>query len=269
MKKFTTIIHLTLLAVALATAQIASAATILLVEEKFDGDNTALAGKTADFFDQAIIDAGGSASWSTGTAVFRRDGSVSTTELRSIHLNLGSYINATKGQENGLFELSVTISETAEAWLSVGFSIHNAPLFNGVFTTPNTDGIGTMAYRNTGEIAGWAGPRTSAGATGNTAAQSGNQKLTITLDLRNHNGTDNFGTVSFHASGPGDVFGTGTGWSGSTYSYQSDQDFGSILLSTNRSSGTYSDLTLSQIPEPGVALLGGLGLLMLLLRRRR
>jgi len=267
--KFTTLTHLTLLVAALATAQIASAATILLVEEKFDGDNTSLAGKTADTFDSGIIAAGGSETWSTGTSVFKRDGSVvgDGTGDRSIHLNLGSYINDTKGEANGLFVLSVTISETTGTWLSVGFSEQNNPIATNDFR--NVGGIGTMAYRGSGAIAGWAGPGTG-GSTGDTAAQLGNQKLTITLDLRNHNGTDNFGTVSFHASGPGDVFGTGTGWSGSTYSYSSNVNFGSILLSRNSSTtGTYSDLTLSQIPEPGVALLGGLGLLMLLLRRRR
>jgi MYXO-CTERM domain-containing protein len=238
------------------TSGTAAAATVI-VAENFGGlSTTNLAGTTADTFSSAIVTAGGSATWA-GHEQFKADGSVAGTIAGSAYLNLGSYINATKGQTNGLFELTATISPVTGTWLTVGFSSSSAPGTGNTFI--NGGGLGTMAYRANGDIDQWAGSGSSNQVAADDITFSGNRTLTITLDLRNHNGTSNFGSVSFSDSVAG-VFGS--------FNYTSNQNFNSILLSTATTQGTYSDLTLTQVPEPGAALLGGLGLLALLRRRR-
>lgn len=122
----------------------------LIVAENFGGlatDN--LAGTTADTFAPAIVTAGGSATW-VGSAAFKADGSVVDGFSRSVHLNLGSYINDAKGTPEGLFELTVTISETTGTWLTVGFSSLNSP--PPIQNFIGAGGLGTMAYRSTGAI---------------------------------------------------------------------------------------------------------------------
>lgn len=232
-------------------------AAITIVAENFGGNSTTnLAGINADTFAAGITTAGGSATW-VGSAQFKADGSVLSGFSRSVHLNLGTYINGAKGQSNGLFELKTTISPTTGTWLSFGFSNSSAPSAIGNFT--DLGGLGTMAYRANGDIDQWAGVGSGNERAPDDVLFTGNRTLTVTLDLRNHNGTNNFGSVSFSDSVEG-VFGS--------YNYAANQNFNSILLSTASTSGSYSALSLTQIPEPSAALLGGLGLLALLRRRR-
>ena len=233
----------------------AHAASILLIQENFDGDNTNLNGKTASDWNADLTTAGGSSTWVANSA-FKRDGSVDGSNFVSAHLNLGSYINDAKGTANGMFFLAATISEVSGSWLALGFSALGSPSTGGAFTTQ--EGLGTIAYRGSGVLSMWAGPNTSNGVTG-TSEQTGARTLTVTLDLTGYDGSTSFGTVTWHDSVLGEI---------GTFDYTEANDFGSLLLSKNATSGSYSNLTLTQIPEPSVALLGGLGLLALLRRRR-
>lgn len=93
---------------AISSALPASAA-ILLVSESFDGNSADnLNGTSAGTFSSAIGDAGGSSTWGANTA-FTADGGV-TLYRGSAHLNLGSYINDAKGQQNGIFVLQATVA---------------------------------------------------------------------------------------------------------------------------------------------------------------
>jgi hypothetical protein len=255
---------------------VTSANAAVIVAENFGGTGAALNGTTADTFNAAITAAGGSSTWAAA-ANFLDNGVVTLATRQAAYLNLGSYINDTRGTAAGLFDLTMTISPTAGAWISLGFAGENNPNTLKDFTNSGqagtaTTGIGTIIYRNTGELDMFGGPKNGGvvdGPNGNT----GNRTLTVSLDLTptgGFNGTSNFGTVSWFDSVLGNV-----GLLGdiptSSYKYTSAQDFGSILISeTASSSGTISGLSLSQIPEPSytIALLG-LGGLGVILRRRR
>jgi len=235
-----------------------ASATTVIVAENFGGLSSAnLSGSTADIFDPAITTASGSATWS-GSAIFKQDGSVilSTSGARSIHLNMGSYINDAKGTTTGLFQLAATLARPSGDYVALGFSSLNSP---GATTTYLGNGLGTMVYRSNGDIDQFAITGGSEVAADDVLF-TGDRTLTITLDLRGWNGTTNFGTVSFADSVAG-TFGS--------FDYTSNVNFNSILLSAgNNTTGAVSALTLTQIPEPAAALLGSLGLLALLRRRR-
>lgn len=241
----------------------AAHASILLIQENFDGDSTGLNGKTASSWNADLTAAGGSSTW-VASSDFRRDGSVAGVQSNttSAHLNLGSYINDAKGTADGIFQLTATIFDGISGnnpWLSLGFSALNSPSTGGRFTTEQ--GLGTIAYRGTGVLSMWPGPGTANGAdVPDTLAQTGARTLTVTLDLTGYDGLTNFGTVTWFDSVLGQI---------GAYDYTEANDFGSILISKNATGGSYSNLTLTQIPEPSTALLLGLVGGFALLRRRR
>jgi len=266
-----------LAAAAAACLAIADARATVIVSESFGGLSTAgLNGTTADTFDAGITSKGGSATWA-GNATFRADGSVNTTNVdASAYLNLGSYINDAKGTDSGKFILQASISQTAGAWLSLGFCAENQPSVTNNFTTAatgtgTTTGMATIVYRAQtasppGELDMWLGPRTTPATIDgpDLGAGAGTRTLSITLDLTaagGYNGTTNHGTVTWADSVLG-VIGSGT--------YTTSQTFGSILLSkafvaASNSSGTYGSLTLTQVvpvPEPGTLGLACGGFLM-------
>lgn len=257
--------YATFVAVALTSAQFASATSIIIVEETFGGAGAALSGTTAETFDSAITTAGGSDTW-TSSSYFGDDGSYDALQTlqRSGHLNLGSYLNDAKGTYDGTFELTATISEVTGAgdWLSLGFNTVNTPTVSASFTSA---GIGTMIYRVNGDIDMFGGQGTANEVAADDVTYSGPRTLTVSLDLTSaggYNGTSNFGTVTFSDSVAGE-FGS--------YTYTSDVNFGSIYLSgSNIVSGSWDELTLTQvIPEPSSTALLGLGGLALMLRRKR
>lgn len=250
-----------ILAAALTSAQLSSAATTI-VAENFGGTGADLNGTTAETFATGITTAGGSSTW-VADAVFNDDGSLVGGNNQSGHLNMGTYINDSKGTATGKFTLSVTINSVPlNRWAGFGFFVANAPATNDTFTNAGAFGSATIIYRETGELDGFAGPGTTTPVDG-PDGQTGAQLLTIVLDLTTHDNITDFGTVSFYQ---GDATGTLMG----NHSYASDISFGSVGLSTagTNVSTSYSGFELTQVPEPSVALLGSLGVLCLLRRRR-
>ena len=264
----------------------ASASATVIISESFGGLSSAnLNTTTADTFAAGITTAGGSSTWVAKTTDFRADGSVigtgdATNRSGSAYLNLGTYINGAKNTANGKFVLTATISSvTGGSWLALGFATQTAPnvlrnFTNAALGTGNTQGYANMAYRPNGDIDQWMGLGSLNQVASDDTSFTGSRTMTITLDftpLGGYNETTNFGTASFGANvGVGDTyeeFGSSV--------FTADAPIGSLLLSWagntaagNVTGGGYSALTLTQIPEPAAALLGGIGLLSLLRRRR-
>jgi hypothetical protein len=237
----------------------------VIVAEGFGGDGTGdLTGTAADTFYSGITAAGGSATWAANSG-FDDNGYVSAAR-KAAYLNMGSYINDTKGTADGLFELTMTISQTTGAsWISLGFGVENTPSTDKDMTNAangtavgTTTGLGTIIYRSLtsnpwGELDMYGGAGSANNIDGpdnNTGART----LTVTLDLTGYNGTTNFGKVTWSDSSLGTL---------GSYTYTVARNFGSILITaagTTPTSGTISNLTLSQsIPEPatmGLLLLG-------------
>jgi len=255
-----------LAAFAALTLGVSSAHAATIVSETFDGTGADLNGTTAETFASGITAAGGSNTWVAATS-FNDDGSLVGGNNQSAYLNMGSYINDAKNTATGKFTLSATLSEVSGgAFASVGFFQGNTPA-DGNFTEPGTDGMGTLIYRDSGELDGFAGPGSANGVDG-PDGQSGDQLLTIVLDLTpggGYDGASNFGTVTF-IQGDED---TGTPLGSHTYTV--DGTFGSIGLSSAgpNTNATYSNLTLAQVPEPSSLVLGSVGMTLCLLRRRR
>ncbi|MFZ9938525.1 MAG: hypothetical protein ACO3JG_15915, partial [Luteolibacter sp.] len=215
---------------------------ITLIQEDFGGAGVALNGTSADAFDAGITSAGGSSVWVADSG-FRDNGSVSVTR-RSAHLNLGSYINDAKGTANGKFELTMTISATTGSWISLGFSTLNAPATSNDFTQAAQSGLGTIIYRDTGELDMFIGPQTG-GSTDGPDGNSGPRTLTVTLDLTpagGYDGVTSFGTVTWTDSALGAVNNLGTGFA------LPNQPIGAILISaaTGPPQGSVSALRLTQ-----------------------
>jgi hypothetical protein len=241
----------------------APAHAAVIVAEDFGGSGGPLDGTTAETFAAAIVTAGGSSTWVADPG-FLDDGSVSVSR-KAAYLSLGSYINDAKGTASGKFDLTMTISETTGAWISLGFSTLNTPTTNADFTGAN--GLGTIVYRDANnELDMFIGLGTT-GSTDGPDGNTGSRTLTVSLDLTpagGYDGVTNFGTVTWTDSGLGAVNNLGTAFA------LPNQSIGAILVSgANATSGTVSALTLSQVPEPSALSLLGVGGLALVYRRRR
>jgi hypothetical protein len=240
----------------------------LLVSESFGGLATdELNGTAADTFSSAITTAGGSSTWAT-PAGYKADGSIGGNGAAI--LDLGSYVNDTKGQANGLFTLSVIMDVPASpmSWVSYGFLIDTATTGSN-FTSINS--AASIIYRNgSGGIDGFAGLKTNGSVDGSSASPSATgQVLTSVLDLTpggGYNGTTNHGTVSFYVGDDsvGNLIGSAQ--------IGASMDFAKLALtSTGGGTGQVSYLELSQVPEPSAfgLLAGCFGFAWVMLRRRR
>ena len=127
-----------------------SASADVIVAENFGGTGAALNGTTADTFDAGITAAEGPAPGSPLPTSSTMVGSASP-QRQAAYLNLGNYINNTKGTANRMFDLTMTISPTTGTWISLGFATNNTPNTAKDFTNTGsggtTIGIGTIIYR--------------------------------------------------------------------------------------------------------------------------
>jgi len=161
---------------------------------------------------------------------------------------------------SGLFTLSATIAETSTNFFN-GVGFFNSGVGTAGNFTNGSVGQGFLIYRNGGELDGFAGPGSGNGVDG-PDAQTGDQLLTIVLDLTTHDNTTDFGSISFYQGSvdPGNLIGSHT--------YTSDQSFDAVGFSTARSETTLSNFQLDQVPEPGSLALLGLGGLLIARHRR-
>ena len=220
-----------------------------LVAENFGGPGNPLNGTDADAFSPIIAAAGGSATWGAGAA-FLDNGTVNVDgSQNAAYLNLGTYIDDAAGTADGKFVLTMTVSETVGAWISLGFAVENTPGTGRNFTDTGsggtTRGMATIIRREIGdwELDMFPGPAlTPPLIDGPEPADPGPRTLIVTLDLTPAGGYDhstNFGTVTWADSVLGQL---------GSHTYTSGQRFGSILISEASSSGgTVSALRLTQI----------------------
>jgi len=271
-------------AIIIACASMPSAHAAVIVSETFGGTSADLQGKTATSFATGITTAGGSNVWQANTA-FNRDGTTvgfgTGNTGGSAYLNLGTYIDAAKGTATGKFTLTATLNVTSGSWLALGFAGETAPSIGRNFTNNPSIGGTTTGYANmlvrgngtAGDIDAFAGSAATNQRNADDTVFSTTATLIITLDFTTaggYNGTTNFGTASFQAS-----YGAGpTVFNYDPFTYTTNAPIGSLLLSWAGSdalgdgTGSYSNISLSQIPEPSAALLGAFGFLALLRRRR-
>ncbi len=215
----------------------------------------------------------GTGTWSAASG-FNADGTISLSGNSSASISIGDVINDAAGTPNGLFELSATLAPTVGTgnnWYSLGFSQLATPN-NGMHFLNSNDGLGSILLRSNTEIDMFAGN----GFTPNGMFPAGNTNLidgptigpntteprviTIEIDLRNANGIDDFGTVTYFDSSQVDpeigsftytneAVLANTGELGNT---PEEPEFNTIMLSGNSpgglvTGGTYSSLTLTQI----------------------
>lgn len=221
-----------------------TSSAVPLVVENFSGSGSSLSGTSADVFDAAITTAGGSAVWGAG-AGFLENGAVGAATNSNAFLNIGSYINNAKGQPDGKFELTLTIAEGTTAWVSLGFNASGAPDTALNFT--QNSGVGTIIYRGqtptpniSGEIDMFGGFANQNGVDG-PDLNTGFRTLTATLDLTGHNGTTNFGSVSWSDSVLGPL---------GSYTFPSNRNFGSLIITQAVTSSAIDGLAFYRIAPP-------------------
>ena len=266
----------------------------IIVAENFGGSaSDALNGTSAGTFLPAIASAGGSPVWNAHTGGtsgettpveyrgYAADGTIdfpntATNVDSSAFLSLGSYMNDRKGASDGIFTLTATLTQPVGAgtdtscWISVGFFNDNITTDKAFFDAAGAGigGVGAAVFREsdaTGTNNDYFAGLGSSSPNNNFGRFSGTQTFAIQLDLSpqgGYNGVDNFGTISFFRNG-----GTTAEYS---YTYATDMhSFTGIGFSGNDSPNlTISGFSLSQVPEPSMALLAGAAGTLFLLRRR-
>jgi hypothetical protein len=235
--------------------------------------------KTATYFDQAIITAGGSKIW-TGNGSYKANGSVFENNA-STFLKLGDYINNLKGTADGKFILTATIGNVpANNWISVGFSsattLGSAESGANFAASNGLKGVATAVNRGTDSLSSanyYAGVGTL-GSHNPPDLLSGTITFRTTLDFTTAGGynvnNNNFGTVifdyatstaptsfigSYKATYASDITFTGIGFSGFTQKFSSD----ATQLGTIKNLSLVQVTSASAVPEPSTyAALAGL-----------
>ena len=211
----------------------------------------------------------GTTAWVSG-AQYNADGSgVGTTAIRA-YLTLGGLIDNNRGNADALYTLAATLEVgvgTSGQWHAIGFWNEDAPATN--FASTPSNGTAWILRRNTADIQTFLGPRTANGLTETGASPddiAGKVDLQVVLDLTDWNGTDNWGSVQY----------LGKLSSDSTYNLiasgelgATNSSFRAMGIGGGTQLGKFDYLELSQVPEPGSALLAALGGVFLVSRRRK
>jgi Bacterial Ig-like domain len=216
-----------------------------IIVENFSAASTQLNTTSADIFATEISSAGGVSTWGAGTT-YLGNGVVTGAINNAAFLNLGSYINNSKGTAAGKFDLSMTIAETSGSWVSLGFVTgvpsvltQNFTAMGGLATIIYRSQSGVLAPNTNGELDMFGGPNNANGVDG-PDANTGIHTLTVTLDLTptgGYDGVSNFGTVSWSDSVLGQL---------GSYIYTINRSFDSILITQGVTTTTINALTLHQ-----------------------
>lgn len=251
---------------AICLMPITSVSAVLVVAENFDGlQANFLNTKVADTFNAAITTAGGNGTWAASTR-FKQNGSLTNDggNIRtSANLQLGNYINNTKGTSNGQFDLTMTIVDIFTSpfsfdYLSLGFS---SAALGGLATTSDfqdQSSVATIILRRSRGTETYGGLNLANSLLGPNLP--GPRTFTVSLNLTpagGYNGTSNFGTVTWSDSVFGNI---------RSFTYTAATDFNYIYLSQNSITAQIDNLTLTTVPEPSsVALMVGafLGLVVM------
>lgn len=233
----------------------------VLVSGVFDGDSaTNLNTTTPTFYSSLLTEAGGTGEWEGFPTIFKADGSVDAPGARSLYLDLGNYIENSKGQANALFQLDFTLDVIARNSLAVGFydnGSKDASTWGLNPTNPGTTGV--IRTNPAGDVE-WYGVVDD--SLGFIAEVGKPLEFRTIVDLRDYDGEVNFGRLTWIVDGV-EV---------DTYDLQVNRGFQKIIITTSAAEGIYSDMTLTQIPEPSItaAVLGlsAIGLCLVIRRRR-
>ncbi len=223
----------------------ASAATIY--SDSLIGSDTALNSSTVDT-SSAFAGGTAGATWTAGTvnetatgASYANPGGVGETGFLPITITTG-YI----------YTLKATLASTAPGggWTALGFADSSA---NGQWHDNGGTKSAWVLLTESGTTSQrFGGPNTSNGETWTTG--TGSQVVTITLDT-----TSAFWTMSADVGGA----------SSSTFTYTTNPTITHVGFGGAFTNSNISNFSLSAVvPEPSAALLGGIGLLALLRRRR-
>jgi hypothetical protein len=242
----------TFLATTLALLTIPAQAVTVLYSDDFSGDGTANLNSTTP--DTTI----GTNTWSANTNI-KDDGSVAALTTNSDRA-AGLAFTPTVGN---VYTLSATLAaptggRTASSpWFAFGFTdaLNTGSIPDATFTSWmlwRTDNAGTTS----GDINLFLGLGTGNGFSGNPVATgvTGTQTLSIVLDT-----TTTLWSVEWFqgASSLGSM------------DYTANPTISNLFIAGNAGTGFDIDtLSLTVVPEPSTALLGGLGMLALLRRRR-
>lgn len=235
----------------------AHAATIIYQDDFSGADNTNLFGTAPDIRP-------GAQTWSGSTLSFDADGSVDNDGG-----GRGAWLPFIPATGN-IYQLSGTINVAGGSWITLGFAERNP---NNHFNTtdnsaPITDGAdpyGTALVDPVGAVTFFVGEGLS-GSSGHTGINGVNQ-IDITLDATNASST--LWTMAFKLNGT-QVVAPSTVLQSATF--EGTGSFSNIAFvgfsADNTAAGQIDNFSLSIIPEPSTALLGGIGMLALLRRRR-
>ena len=166
-----------------------------LINHNFTGwPDINLSGTAVGGFDSAKI-TGVTGNW-LGSQYYKADGSINRfgDHARSAHIDLGGYIDNTKGTSSGLFRLTGTVEPT-DGWLSLGFSTLSSPRADFHYTENGTNGFATFRYWSNNDL------ETSLVQGFSTIkeapAYTGAQTFTVELDYTTWNGTTDYGTITW------------------------------------------------------------------------
>ena len=244
-----------LAAFALAVGTSANA-DIVLYSEDFSGDDTTnLHGTTPD----TTI---GSSTW-IAHENWKADGSIAGGTSLNVPAADHSAFLAFTPTAGTIYTLSATLDKpdggASGMWAGIGFTndtLGTAVGNNGesFFAGTNAAGPWMLWRANNDQIAAFGGPGTANGS-GNLAGYgTGPQTLTIVLDT-----TDTAWKAEWFV-GNDSIY---------TFTYTTNPTISYIGLGReNNAAADFSSFSLTVIPEPSAALLGGLGMLCLLRRRR-
>jgi hypothetical protein len=220
---------------------------------------TTLHGTTPDTTQSSIT-------W-TADSDFKANGSVANGTAGVAFLNIGTLINGNRGNADAIYTLETRFdvgNSSATDWFGVGFVMSpDAGNLGTIFSNAGNAGMSWLLHRENGSISTF----TSTASNAVVNATLGQVILDVRMiyDLTDWNGSSNYGSMTIEAKSSLSSTYTALRTITLTSTTSNLQAFG---YSNNQAPATIDYVQLSQTPEPSSALLGGLGFLLLLRRRR-